>query len=243
MRQLLVSIHDVTPAHEARIRTILDLFGALGVRRYALLVVPNYHGAFPLADHPGFVDSLRQQQRDGAEIFLHGLRHDEVGLRRTWSQRVIAAGRTDGEGEFLSLDPAETAARVDEGIRVLRDCRLKPVGFIPPAWLFGSDTIEVIRERNLRITEGIVAISDIVSHRRLVAPPLAWDTRARWLAAGCALLVALRRRLEAPRRVVRLAIHPPDVDDPIVAPSLGYTIRRLLVARNPVSYHAALGIE
>ncbi len=81
-RLVVVSIHDVTPAHWGRIGQIYDLFSELRIERYALLVVPDYHGAWRLDKHPGFTEELRRRQDAGAEIFLHGLRHDEVGLRR-----------------------------------------------------------------------------------------------------------------------------------------------------------------
>ena len=77
-RLVVVSVHDVTPAHESRIERIYDMFSELGVDRYALLVVPNYHGAWRLDQHPGFVEDLRRRQQGGAEIFLHGLGEIEV---------------------------------------------------------------------------------------------------------------------------------------------------------------------
>ena len=112
-RQLLVSVHDVTPAHERRIRRVFDMLAEFGVRRYALLVVPNWHGAWPLDRHPEFAEELRRRQAAGAEIFLHGLRHDEVGLKRSLVQQIRAAGRTAREGEFLSLSPPDAAQRID----------------------------------------------------------------------------------------------------------------------------------
>lgn len=238
---VVVSIHDVTPAHEGRIGRIYDLFSELRIERYALLVVPDYHGAWRLDKHPRFTEELRRRQDAGAEIFLHGLRHDEVGLRRSLGQELIAAGRTDREGEFLSLLPTEAARRIDAGLEMLRACGLHPVGFIPPAWLFGRDLVQIIGQRKLPITEGIIAITDSDSGRRLIAPALAWDTRARWLSAALAVLAAFRCRVEIRRRIVRVAVHPPDIDDPNAGPSLRATLRTLLETREAVSYRMALG--
>ena len=67
-----------------------------------------------------FVEDLRRLQDGGAEIFLQGLRHDEVGLHRTLGQELIAAGRAAREGEFLSLTPIEAARRIDEGLALFR---------------------------------------------------------------------------------------------------------------------------
>lgn len=241
--QVLVSIHDVTPAHAERIQKICDLFAEAGVTRYALLVVPNFHGAWPLDNHAAFAADLRRRQDAGVEVFLHGLRHDEVGLRRSLGQALIGAGRTNREAEFLSLSPAQAAVRIDRGLEIVRSCGLAPMGFVPPGWLFGKDTVRIIRQRNLPITEGIVAISHLNSGRRLIAPALGWDTRTRWLSRACARLAALRCRMERRRQVVRLAVHPQDVDDPVAGPSLRNTLWRLLETREAVSYRTALAAD
>ena len=46
-RRLLVSIHDVSPALEAPVRALWDLCQSLGITP-ALLVVPDWHGEWPL---------------------------------------------------------------------------------------------------------------------------------------------------------------------------------------------------
>ena len=100
-RRVLVAVHDVTPAHADRLERIFGLLAEAGVRRYALLVVPQWHGEWVLTAHPDFTARLRERAAAGLEVFLHGLRHDEHGTRRAWHQHVRAFGRTDGEGEFL----------------------------------------------------------------------------------------------------------------------------------------------
>ena len=48
---LLVSIHDVTPAHEKNVLKLWELCRRRGVTS-ALLVVPNWHGEWPLEQYP-----------------------------------------------------------------------------------------------------------------------------------------------------------------------------------------------
>ncbi len=242
-RQLLVSIHDVTPAHDGRIERILDLLAEFGVRRYALLVVPNWPGGWPLDSHPEFVESLRRQQAAGAEIFLHGVRHDEEGLKRSLVQQLRAAGRTNREGEFLILSPTEAARRIDLGLEMLRTCGLDPVGFVAPSWLPGRDGLRILRERNLGITEGVFAILDTNSGRRLFVPALGWSTQRPWRSVACAVIANVRLRIEAYRPIVRVAIHPPDIDVPAIARSLRTILPALLEVREAVSYRRALSIE
>ena len=55
---LLVSIHDVTPALAEGVERLWALC-AVRALRPALLVVPDWHGAWPLESHPDFVGWLR----------------------------------------------------------------------------------------------------------------------------------------------------------------------------------------
>lgn len=240
-RQLLVSVHDVTPAHERQIRRVFDLLAEFGVRRYALFVVPNWHGAWPLDRYPEFAEELRRRQAAGAEIFLHGLRHDEVGLKRSFVQQIRAAGRTAREGEFLSLSPRDAAQRIDQGLEMLHACGLRPVGFVPPAWLQRQGTLQILRERNLAITEGPWAITDTSSGRRVRAPAVEWSTLNAWRRAAGVVIAAVRRQVERPRRLIRLAIHPSDITVPYVARSVEVTLEALLRTREAASYQKVLG--
>ena len=179
LRQFLVAVHDVTPVHADRIRRILDLLAEAGVAQYALFVVPRWHGAWDLTEHPGFTASLRDRAAAGAEIFLHGLRHDEHGVRRSWLQEIRAFGRTDGEGEFLTLTPAEAGARMDKGLEIFGRCGLAPVGFVPPAWLHGRDWRRLLRERGLTYSESSWAVFDVATARRRRASAYCWSTLKR----------------------------------------------------------------
>ena len=73
---LLVSIHDVTPALDERVRTLWAMCRERGVTP-ALLVVPNWHGEWPLEQSPAFVQWVRECAADGADVLLHGERHDD----------------------------------------------------------------------------------------------------------------------------------------------------------------------
>ena len=54
-----------------------------------------WHGAWPLDAYSEFTAALRERAAAGAEVVLHGLRHDEVGLPRALAHRVRTFGRTD----------------------------------------------------------------------------------------------------------------------------------------------------
>ena len=238
--RLLVAIHDVTPAHERWLEVLYRTLEEFGVRRYALLVVPNWHGSWPLAQFADFTAQLRSRAASGAEIVLHGLRHDEVGLARSLVHRARTFGRTHLEGEFASLPPGEAAARISHGLATLSSCGLTPIGFVPPAWLAGPGLARVARDAELEFTEDARAVLARRDGRRMPAPATCWSTRRAWRALGSVAVAALRLRFERARPVVRIAFHPPDASVPAVLESCRRTLGALLEQRTVIDYRELL---
>jgi len=201
-------------------------------------VVPDWHGAWPLDGHPEFTAQLRDRAANGAEIVLHGLRHDEVGQPRPLAHRVRTFGRTDREGEFASLAPADARARIRQGLATLRASGLQPLGFVPPAWLGGPDLPRVVQDSGLGFTEDARAVVVLADGRgeRIRAPATCWSTRRPWRALGSIAVAALRLRIERARPLVRVALHPPDAGSPAVLASCRRTLGALLERREVTTY-------
>jgi predicted deacetylase len=235
-QRLLVAIHDVTPAHADALRRIYTLLERLEITRYALLVVPDWHGEWPLDRHGAFVDDLLRRQEAGAEIFLHGYRHDEVGFRRTLTQRLRIAGRTAAEAEFRVIPAGEAERRLDRGLELFQQVGLEPVGFIPPAWLHGAGWLEQLRSRRLQYTEGFWLILDVTAGVRRFAPALSWSSARPWRSRLTAGIAGVRVHLPQAQPLVRVAIHPPDVLIPVVADSVATTLKRLQAQRQLTRY-------
>jgi uncharacterized protein len=236
--KLLIAIHDVTPAHAARLESLYRLLDAAGVRRFALLVVPDWHGAWPLEANPAFTARLRALVVRGATILLHGLRHDEVGQRRTLGHWTRTVGRTFREGEFASLPFESARGRIASGLATLQRVGLEPVGFVPPAWLSRPGLDRLAAEAGLALTEDARALH--VSGRRISAPATCWSTRHAWRRAGSVVVAAARLKLERHRRLVRLVLHPHDADWPLVLGSCRRTLARLLEERTAIDYRDLL---
>ncbi len=239
---LLVSIHDVTPALEAPVRVLWALCRANGVTP-ALLVVPDWHGAWPLEAHPKFVQWLHTCVAEGAEIFLHGERHDEVGLPRAWRDELRAVGRTAKEGEFLTLDHAAATARIARGLARFTSLALQPIGFVPPAWLARDTTHDVVREQGLHVSEDADAVhvhraSTPLVRVRLDAPALRWSGRTTLRAWGSRLTAAVRWHTLRRTPLVRLALHPQDLAHPVTAASVAQEVRRWTRARRVIRYES-----
>lgn len=222
---LLVSIHDVTPALARNVFRLWDLCADHGITP-ALLIVPNWHGRWPLEDHPGFVGWARDRADEGAELVLHGDRHDEEGLSRSLWDSCRAWGRTDREGEFLTLNAAEAAERVSRGVQRLRALGLQPTGFVPPAWIASEKTHEAVAAAGLAFTEDARSIRVLGLGRRVRSPVIRWSARTPVLARGSALVAKGRWLLQRGSRWPRIALHPGDLDHPASAASVRQALER-----------------
>ena len=234
---LLVSIHDVTPAMEDAVRRLWAMCRAVGLTP-ALLIVPDWHGEWPIERHPLFMDWVRARVRDGAEIVLHGERHDEAGSPRAWRDTLRAVGRTAREGEFLTLDHDAARARITRGLAQLTDQQLRPSGFIPPAWLAREATHDVVREAGLDFSEDAGAVRLHRVGRRLVAPALRWSGRTTVRAWGSRAMAAWRWQRLQRAPLLRLALHPQDLAHPVTAQSVAGDLVRWARVRSPVRYDA-----
>ena len=235
--KLLVAIHDVTPAFAEQAERLWNICAARGVAP-ALFVVPRWHGEWRLEEHSDFVHWLREREDDGAEVFLHGERHDESGLRRTWRDELRAFGRTDGEGEFLTLRPPQATWRIHRGLECLRALGLSPIGFVAPAWLWRSECVRVVAEAGLRVSEDEFAVHLHERGMRLDSPVLRWSARTAVRAWGSTVLADARSWWHRAHWLVRIALHPRDLSRTETARSVERTLDRWLAVRLPWRYGA-----
>jgi len=67
MKHFLVCVHDATPAYARETRAMVrDLAPVLG-RRLSFGVVPDWHGQWPLSEHPEYCRLLQLSEHQGAE--------------------------------------------------------------------------------------------------------------------------------------------------------------------------------
>jgi predicted deacetylase len=219
------------------VRRLWEICDARALRP-ALLVVPNWHGDWPLEDHPGFIDWCRECAAHGADVFLHGERHDEVGLRRGWADEWRALGRTDREGEFLTLDADGARARIERGVTRLRDLGLRPIGFVAPAWLSRNDCRRAVSDAGLALSEDERAIYLHQRGMRLESPVLRWSARKPWRAHASSAVAWLDSWRHRHHWLVRIALHPQDLAHAATARSLEWALDRWMAARIQWPYSA-----
>lgn len=235
MSALLITIHDVTPALAPLVEKLWQLCESRGVVP-GLLVVPDWHGETAMESDASFVEWLRARAAGGAEIFLHGERHDEVGSPRAFADEIRAFGKTNKEGEFLTLNYAAARERLDRGVARLRAMGLEPVGFVPPAWLAKRATHDAVRDAGLLVSEDDGAVYLHSPERRIASPVVRWSGRGAVRAYGSVLFERLRWWFQRNERVMRLALHPGDLAHPATASSIERGLDSWLSVRKQTFY-------
>ena len=231
MKRLLLSVHDVTPAHTDRIARleagIAEWTGDSA--RYAMLVVPDFHGRAPIVGDATFGAWLRARADAGVEMLLHGWFHRDDGAHHgaaAWKAKHMTAG----EGEFLGLNAREATRRLRDGRALLEDVLGRAVtGFVAPAWLYGEGARAALAaegfgqaEDHMRVwspaSGAVLARGPVVSYasrsRSRILSSLAWSRAATTLLAGL--------------DTVRVALHPHDVDVPALGRESGRAVRGFL---------------
>jgi predicted deacetylase len=212
-RPAVVSIHDVAPSTRAASERILDELGRSGVRVCSLLVVPNYHRTGAAMRDAGFVRWLRDLEADGHEVVIHGYFHQRPRRAgESWRERFVTRCYTSDEGEFYDLGYRDAFERISRAREEFAAAGLTPRGFIAPAWLLGPQGERAAADAEMEYTTRLTNVRDLRSGEEFAARSLVYSVRSGWRrAVSLGWNAALARALAA-APLLRLAVHPPDLE-------------------------------
>jgi predicted deacetylase len=216
-KQLLVSIHDVSPHHAERLKRIESFLAECGLgARYTMLVVPDFWQKAPLAEHPDFCAWLKGRAADGVEMLLHGFTHRDETAHPGALARWKAGAMTAREGEFLGLSREDARRRLIAGRQIVERAIRRPVtGFVAPAWLYGPGAHAALRELAFSVAEDQLHVWSPHQGRTLSrSPVVSYASRTPGRVKSSLAWSRLATRILKPCRTVRLALHPHDFDMP-----------------------------
>jgi hypothetical protein len=223
---LLAAIHDVSPRFENEVDQLVDCFADhLQSYRFAMLVVPDYWGEAPLADHPNYQRKLRAWAELGVEIFVHGWYHRDHEMH-DGAARFKAGLMTAGEGEFLGLSHTESVRRMRDGRMLIEDITGHPVaGFIAPAWLYSLGAHEALGKCGFSLAEDHWRVWNPQNGMTLTrGPVVTWASRSRTRRISSYAVAGLARVGMHQQAVVRIAAHPGDTHVPRIMDSIDATL-------------------
>jgi len=235
---LAVALHDVEPATFERCALIRDWLSDLGVDRVTLLVIPA-RDLHPLADRsPQIARWLIERQQLGDAVAQHGFQHPS-----RWSRRLRPHLRTES-AEFVGLDPRETARALDAGRRVLKLAGIEPRGFVAPAYSYTPALRELVATR-FRWWAGPWGVHATASAGRSAAGPPQRELNLAAPAVGLGNTSVARRAISPSLlraatmlagEVLRLDLHPDDLENPSHVLTLEWALRHAVPRRRPVTY-------
>jgi predicted deacetylase len=234
---LVVSVHDVAPASQARVQEILSELAHHGVAVCSLLVVPNYHHSGCFTENRAFVRWLQDLEAKGHEIVIHGYFHERPRRAdENVSQKLFTRFYTKDEGEFYDLEYDEAFRRIARAREEFTSSGLTPRGFIAPAWLLGIPGERAAADAEMEYTTRLTGVRDLRSGENYSARTLAYSVRSGWRRTTSLAWnnILVRQVAEAP--LARVSIHPPDRDYPEVWRQILRLTDRLMENRNATTY-------
>jgi len=236
-RTAVISLHDVHPGSRALCAQILGEFAALGLDRCSLLVVPDFHRHGSFLKDSAFCEWIVEQGRRGHEIVAHGYHH--LRARRASekiAEMLVTRVYTAEEGEFFDLTYEAARALLIRVRDEFGEAGLAPAGFIAPAWLlsFGAET--ALRELQWDYTTRLRTVLDLRTDRKTASQSLVWSVRSEWRRRTSLCWNAWLDRLVAPNALLRVSVHPVDVQHPAIWRQIRATVARALETRRSATY-------
>jgi len=236
-KPLIVSVHDVAPPTRPAAEKILSELARGGVNRCSLLVVPNYRRTGESMADPDFVRWLRDLEASGHEVVIHGYFHQRPPLAKEgWRARAWTRWYTRGEGEFFDLAYDEALRRIVKARDQFAAAGLKPRGFIAPAWLLGPEGERAAADAEMEYTTRLTKVCDLRTGDTVSARSLVYSVSKAWRRATSLCWNATLGRLLADAPLLRLGVHPPDLQHPAIWRQISRIARAQAESRIATTY-------
>lgn len=236
-RSVVVSLHDVSPRTQAASARILQELTALGVNALSLLVIADHHRRGHFLEDAGFCAWLRELEGAGHEIVIHGYFHERTQrAAESLATRLTTRVYTAGEGEFHDLDRVTAHALVEKAQAEFASAQLHPHGFIAPAWLLSAPAEDALRDLGLDYTTRLGSVKDLRSGAVWRSQSLVWSVRAAWRRAVSRVWNAWLFRRLRDNPLLRVSIHPVDLDHPAIWRQVCALVQRATASRAAATY-------
>jgi len=230
-KSLIVSLHDAHPGSHAQIAGQVAFLSGYGITRGSILVVPEFHHGGSLLQDRNFCDAVSGWQGRGHEIVLHGYYHDRresppENLATVFWTRLY----TNREAEFLDL-PLETARlRLERGRALFASLGWRSTGFVAPAWLMAEGLTNLLAGMGFAYTTRVGEIIPLLPRVNRIVPSqsLCYSTRAGWRRFASALWNKYLYGRLRETDLVRLSLHPRDLEFPLMRRQIDQVLRASL---------------
>ncbi len=239
-----VVLHDVAPTTWNIYSDFVAAIDEIGNVPLTLLVVPNYHNSGQFSACHDFCKVLDTRVKLGDELVLHGYFHEDT-LPLSWSSpRELFMRRVfTHEGEFYSL--GEKAARfcLERGLEMFQERNWPVNGFVAPAWLMGAGARRALTNTSLKYCSDPGSLLQLPDFSKIPAPTLVWSSGSWWRRRISYFWNEHRRYRHREAGLLRLGLHPIDMQHPEVFDYWLKTLKKLLQSRAAMTKSTWLGFN
>jgi len=235
--KLIVSLHDVHPGNFELYEKYIEKLQSLGINRTSILAVPYWHKEYKTEEHPEFCKWLNDKQNQGHEILLHSFYHIEEDKKAQSLKEYITANfYTAGEGEFFRISFDAAKEKIEQGMQVLNAINIHPQGFVAPAWLINDNAINALRKLGFAYTTTFHGIKNIKDNSFIQSPVIVYSSRTFLRRTVSCIWEPIWTKINKNREILRVALHPCDLEYPKMEKSITNQIIYLAKNREHVTY-------
>jgi predicted deacetylase len=194
--QYLLRIDDLCPTvHSERWSSVREVIREFHIHPILAVVPDNQDDSLAKwTFNAGFWEEMRELEREGATIALHGYRHDCAARGKS----LIPLHR---RSEFAGRPLGEQCEYIRSGLALLREECLAPRLFVAPKHSFDRVTLRALCQ------EGLPYLSDGLARIPFVREGVTWIPQQLWSPSGRAKglwTICIHPNSMGPRRVAEL---------------------------------------
>jgi predicted deacetylase len=224
-KKLLLSLHDFHPGSREQIAAQLEFCLKRCPGHASILVIPEYHHGRGVESCPESLRRLERWQKEGQDLAVHGYFHDRKGLPAdSWFWTRVY---TNEEAEFFRLDPVEAESRIDRALAIWRRQGWAATGFVAPGWLQEKGTDALLRRKGFAYTCRLTEVVHLADGERDRAWAGTYSLRSAWRRELARSWQPLWKAVWGGRELVRLSLHPGDLEEGFVRKQVGSFLEEL----------------
>jgi predicted deacetylase len=208
-----------------------------------LLVVPDYHHRGRIDGNRDFIAAMERHLARGDELALHGYYHQDDGPSPCTPRQLLRRRLYTREAEFDALTHRQARRRLQCGQALFRRLRWPLHGFVPPGWLLGRHARAALQTQNLLYTSSQFRLFRLPDFTAYPAPSLVWSVRSHWRRRCWRRWNEHLLRRHADAELLRLGVHPADLDYPEIEQWWLDTLTRLRLERRALTKSAWLSAQ
>lgn len=216
-KYIVVSVHDVTPHFRTELNVIFKELSKLDVKKKTILVTPLWAGKNDIIKDERFLRFLLAEEKNGAELVLHGYTHK---ANHEWRKKEGFQWSAFNVAEFILAK--DILGLLKKGKSAFRQAfGYEPKGFVPPGWLQKPSVYKLLEQEGFDYVVTMKGLYSLRTKKRRYALPICFDNRTLLLSYIIGCSSSIIAPLSNPS-FIRLAIHPVDFKMNLLKPQLDF---------------------